>query len=160
LLGSIVERIGWERGLTALKDPVRGLRPRYLPPDPASRTPFEPGEFAQCDFWFPQGADGPLQGPRQNRSFDLRLGGDARRCPRHGETAWYSERVAQPGVLGAADPVLAFVRNQALNSLICIRRSCCAVTSSAGAAAAHRADTPGSCACPAGKEHPAPGSQG
>jgi hypothetical protein len=33
LLGSIVERIGWERGLTVLKDRVRGLRPPYLPPD-------------------------------------------------------------------------------------------------------------------------------
>jgi transposase len=49
----ITERIGWERGLTVLKDRVRELRPAYLPPDPASRTAYEPGEVAQCDFWFP-----------------------------------------------------------------------------------------------------------
>ena len=47
----IAERIGW--GLTVLKDRVRELRPAYLPPDPASRTAYEPGELAQCDFWFP-----------------------------------------------------------------------------------------------------------
>ena len=29
------------------------LRPAYLPPDPASRTAYEPGEIAQCDLWFP-----------------------------------------------------------------------------------------------------------
>jgi transposase len=49
----IAERIGWDRGLTVLKDRVRELRPAYLPPDPASRTAYEPGELAQCDFWFP-----------------------------------------------------------------------------------------------------------
>jgi transposase len=49
----IAERIGWERGLTVLKDRVRELRPAYLPPDPASRTAYDPGELAQCDFWFP-----------------------------------------------------------------------------------------------------------
>jgi len=49
----IAERVGWERGLTVLKDRVRELRPAYLPPDPASRTAYEPGELAQCDFWFP-----------------------------------------------------------------------------------------------------------
>ena len=32
----IAERVGWERGLTVLKDRVRELRPAYLPPDPAS----------------------------------------------------------------------------------------------------------------------------
>ena len=31
----IAERIGWEQGLTVLKDRVRVLRPCYLPPDPA-----------------------------------------------------------------------------------------------------------------------------
>jgi transposase len=51
----IAERVGWERGLTVLKDRVRELRPAYLPPDPASRTAYEPGELAQCDFWFPPG---------------------------------------------------------------------------------------------------------
>jgi transposase len=50
----IAERVGWERGLTVLKDRVRELRPAYLPPDPASRTAYDPGELAQNDFWFPQ----------------------------------------------------------------------------------------------------------
>ena len=49
----IAERIGWDRGLTVLKDRVRDLRPAYLPPDPASRTAYTAGEIAQCDFWFP-----------------------------------------------------------------------------------------------------------
>ena len=35
----IAERIGWNRGLTILKERVRELRPVYLPPDPGSRTP-------------------------------------------------------------------------------------------------------------------------
>jgi transposase len=34
----IAERVGWDRGLTVLKDRVRELRPAYLPPDPASRN--------------------------------------------------------------------------------------------------------------------------
>ncbi len=49
----IAERIGWDRSITVLKDRVRELRPVYLPPDPASRTAYDPGEVAQCDFWFP-----------------------------------------------------------------------------------------------------------
>jgi transposase len=49
----IAERIGWDRGLTVLKDRVRELRPAYLPPDPSSRTTYAAGELAQCDFWFP-----------------------------------------------------------------------------------------------------------
>ena len=49
----IAERVGWERGITVLKERVAELRPVYLPPDPASRTSYEPGEIAQCDFWFP-----------------------------------------------------------------------------------------------------------
>jgi transposase len=49
----IAERIGWDRGITVLKDRVRELRPAYLPPDPASRTAYAAGEVAQCDFWFP-----------------------------------------------------------------------------------------------------------
>jgi len=55
----IAERIGWDRSLTVLKDRVRRLRPEYLPPDPASRTAYAPGELAQCDLWFPP-ADVPL----------------------------------------------------------------------------------------------------
>jgi transposase len=49
----IAERIGWDRGLTVLKDRVRELRPVYLPPDPAGRTSYVAGEIAQCDLWFP-----------------------------------------------------------------------------------------------------------
>jgi transposase len=49
----IAERIGWDRGLTVLKDRIRELRPAYLPPDPASRTAYPAGELAQCDLWFP-----------------------------------------------------------------------------------------------------------
>jgi transposase len=49
----IAERIGWDRGLTVLRERVRELRPVYLPPDPASRTSYVAGEIAQCDFWFP-----------------------------------------------------------------------------------------------------------
>jgi hypothetical protein len=43
----IAERIGWERGMTILKDRVRELRPAYLPVDPVSRTTYRPGELAQ-----------------------------------------------------------------------------------------------------------------
>ena len=49
----IAERIGWEHSLTVLKDRVRELRPLFTPPDPASRTTYQPGELAQCDLWFP-----------------------------------------------------------------------------------------------------------
>lgn len=56
----IAERIGWERSLTVLKDRVRELRPVYLPPDPAGRTEYRPGELAQWDLWFPP-ADIPLE---------------------------------------------------------------------------------------------------
>jgi hypothetical protein len=49
----IAERIGWEHGLTILRDRVRELRPAYLSADPVSRTVYQPGELAQCDLWFP-----------------------------------------------------------------------------------------------------------
>lgn len=49
----IAERIGWDRSITVLKDRVRALRPLFLPPDPVSRTVYQPGELAQCDLWFP-----------------------------------------------------------------------------------------------------------
>lgn len=55
----IAERIGWSRGMTILKDRVRELRPVFIPPDPASRTVYQPGELAQCDLWFPP-VDVPL----------------------------------------------------------------------------------------------------
>ncbi|MET9888423.1 hypothetical protein ABZZ20_35970 [Streptomyces sp. NPDC006430] len=55
----IAERIGWDRGMTILKDRVRELRPAYVPVDPVSRTVYRPGALAKCDLWFPE-ADIPL----------------------------------------------------------------------------------------------------
>ncbi|MFF7984779.1 IS21 family transposase [Streptomyces sp. NPDC007901] len=55
----IAERIGWDRGMTILKDRIRELRPAYVPVDPVSRTAYRPGELAQCDLWFPD-VDVPL----------------------------------------------------------------------------------------------------
>src|ERR671937_850679 len=49
----IAERIGWTRSIRVLSGRVAGLGPGYLPPAPASRTSYEPGEIAQCDLWFP-----------------------------------------------------------------------------------------------------------
>ena len=49
----IAERIGWDRSIRVLRARVAELRPAYLPPDPASRTAYEPGEIAQCELWFP-----------------------------------------------------------------------------------------------------------
>ena len=49
----IAERVGWDKSMTVLKDRVRLLRPLFVPPDPASRTSYAPGELAQCDLWFP-----------------------------------------------------------------------------------------------------------
>lgn len=49
----IAERIQWQHGLTVLKDRVRELRPYYLPPDPSTRTEYDPGHRVQCDLWFP-----------------------------------------------------------------------------------------------------------
>jgi transposase len=55
----IMERVGWERGKTVFFERVAQLRPLFRPPDPASRTEYQPGELAQCDLWFPP-ADVPL----------------------------------------------------------------------------------------------------
>jgi transposase len=49
----VAERIGWTYSVRTLRTRVSELRPVYLPPDPASRTAYQPGEVAQCDFWFP-----------------------------------------------------------------------------------------------------------
>ncbi len=49
----IAERIEWSYSIRTLSERVRELRPVYLPPDPASRTTYQAGEIAQCDFWFP-----------------------------------------------------------------------------------------------------------
>lgn len=49
----IGERIGWPYSVTLLRRRVRELRPLFAPPDPASRTTYQPGELVQCDLWFP-----------------------------------------------------------------------------------------------------------
>lgn len=49
----IAERIGWQRGITILKDKVAEIRPFYLEQDPYQRTEYLPGELAQWDIWFP-----------------------------------------------------------------------------------------------------------
>ncbi|MGI9621233.1 MAG: IS21 family transposase [Acidimicrobiales bacterium] len=49
----IAERVGWERGMTVLRDRVAELRPLFVPPDPAQRTLYRPGELAQFDLWQP-----------------------------------------------------------------------------------------------------------
>lgn len=49
----IAERIGWERGITILRDRVAELRPLFVPPDPCQRTTYQPGELAQFDLWQP-----------------------------------------------------------------------------------------------------------
>jgi transposase len=55
----LAERVGWDRGMSVFTARVRQLRPFYLPPDPSSRTTYQPGERMQCDLWFPP-ADVPL----------------------------------------------------------------------------------------------------
>lgn len=49
----IADRVGWQRGMSVFTARVRDLRPYYLPPDPSSRTTYQPGERMQCDLWFP-----------------------------------------------------------------------------------------------------------
>jgi hypothetical protein len=49
----VAERIGWERGMTVLRERVAELRPLFRPPDPCQRTDYRPGECAQYDLWFP-----------------------------------------------------------------------------------------------------------
>jgi len=49
----IAGRVGWPYSIRTLSGKVAGLRPVYLPPDPASRTVYLAGEIAQHDFWFP-----------------------------------------------------------------------------------------------------------
>jgi transposase len=49
----IAERIGWDRGITVLRDRVAELRPLFVPPDPCQRTTYRPGELAQWDLWQP-----------------------------------------------------------------------------------------------------------
>ena len=49
----IAERIGWDRSIRVLRDRVAELRPLFVPPDPAQRTHYRPGELAQFDLWQP-----------------------------------------------------------------------------------------------------------
>ncbi len=49
----IAERIGWEYGMTILRDRVAELRPIFVPPDPCQRTHYTPGELVQFDLWQP-----------------------------------------------------------------------------------------------------------
>jgi transposase len=49
----IAERIGWEHGITILRDRVAELRPLFRPPDPCQRTFYTPGELVQFDLWQP-----------------------------------------------------------------------------------------------------------
>jgi transposase len=49
----IAERIGWEHGITILRDRVAELRPLFRPPDPCQRTYYAPGELVQFDLWQP-----------------------------------------------------------------------------------------------------------
>jgi transposase len=49
----IAERIGWENSIRVLRDRVAELRPLFVPPDPAQRTCYRPGELGQFDLWQP-----------------------------------------------------------------------------------------------------------
>jgi len=49
----VAERIGWNRGITILRDRVAELRPAYQVPEAFGRTEYRPGELGQWDLWFP-----------------------------------------------------------------------------------------------------------
>jgi hypothetical protein len=49
----IAEIVGWERGMSVVRDRVEELRPLFLPPDPCQRTCYRPGELAEFDLWQP-----------------------------------------------------------------------------------------------------------
>jgi hypothetical protein len=55
----IMERVAWLHGRSVFYERVAQLRRLFRPPDPASRTEYQPGELAQCDLWFPP-VDVPL----------------------------------------------------------------------------------------------------
>jgi transposase len=50
----IAQRIGWAHSMTTLKDRVRAIRPEYVGIDPVDRVVYQPGQFTQCDLWFPE----------------------------------------------------------------------------------------------------------
>lgn len=49
----IAERIDWSNSIRVLRDRVSELRPLFVPPDPAQRTLYRPGEWGQFDLWQP-----------------------------------------------------------------------------------------------------------
>ena len=49
----IAERIGWDRGLTVLKDRVRGAAAGVSAAGSGQPDGYVAGEIAQCDLWFP-----------------------------------------------------------------------------------------------------------
>jgi transposase len=50
---TLAERVGWLGSASVFRDKVAGIRPEYVPPDPADRLVHEPGQQVQCDLWFP-----------------------------------------------------------------------------------------------------------
>jgi len=50
---TLAERVGWPGSASVFRDKVAGVRPEYVPPDPADRLVHEPGRQVQCDLWFP-----------------------------------------------------------------------------------------------------------
>jgi hypothetical protein len=62
----IAERIGWDRGITILRDRVAELRPLFVPPDPCQRTSYAPGELAQWEI------QAVLTGTMQRATLNLR----------------------------------------------------------------------------------------
>ena len=50
---TLAERVGWSGSASVFRDKVAGIRPEYVPPDPADRLVHEPGRQVQCDLWFP-----------------------------------------------------------------------------------------------------------
>ena len=50
----IAERIGWTRGMTVLKERVRGAAAGVSAAGPGLAHGYVAGEIAQCDFWFPR----------------------------------------------------------------------------------------------------------
>ena len=50
---TLAERVGWSGSASVFRNKVAGIRPEYMPPDPADRLVHEPGQQVQCDLWFP-----------------------------------------------------------------------------------------------------------
>lgn len=50
----IAERIGWPYSMAPLRKRLAVIRPEYVGIDPTDRVIYEPGEYTQCDLWFPE----------------------------------------------------------------------------------------------------------